>query len=120
MMGLFLVLFWCSIVAGDILWSNSRFGVFSSRFGEFNSRLVRSRELAGKSLIRLTVFAAKNAVKGENRENSRFQGKNREFARLPEAPAAQPTGYEWEAAVSRSGSSGGSRWGRGGRRPPRG
>src|SRR6266851_4552020 len=32
-MGLFLVLFWCSAVLGDVLGYNSRFGVFSSRLG---------------------------------------------------------------------------------------
>jgi hypothetical protein len=71
-MGLFLLLLWCSAVIGDLLGDNSRFGVFNSRLPGANSRLAPFRELAVKALIYLTVFAAKTAVIGENRKNSRY------------------------------------------------
>jgi len=61
-MGLFLVLFWRSAVTGDILRYNSRFGVFNSRLGRRKFPFPLLRELAGKGLICLTVFAAKTAV----------------------------------------------------------
>jgi hypothetical protein len=77
-MGLTLVLFWCASLAGEAFWDNSRFGEFNSRLGPNKFPVSRLRELAGKGLIRLTVFAAKMAVSGENRKNSRFHGKNRE------------------------------------------
>jgi len=80
-MGLFLVLFWCSAVTGDILRYNSRFGVFNSRLRRRKFPFPLLRELAGKGLICLTVFAAKTAVIRRKRENSRFHGNNREFCR---------------------------------------
>jgi hypothetical protein len=79
-MGLFLVLFWCSAVAGDTLRYNSRFGVFNSRLGPNKFPFSLLRELAGKGLICLAVFAAKKALMWNNRKNSRFHGNNREFA----------------------------------------
>jgi hypothetical protein len=79
-MGLFLVLFWCSAVAGDTLRYNSRFGVFNSRLGPNKFPFSLLRELAGKGLIGLAVFAAKKALMWNNRKNSRFHGNNREFA----------------------------------------
>ncbi len=63
-MGLFLVLFWCSAVTGDILRYNSRFGVFNSRLGRHKFPFPLLRELVGKGLICLTVFAAKTTVIG--------------------------------------------------------
>src|SRR5262249_45819333 len=80
-MGFLLVLLWCWTVAGDALRHNSRFGVFNSRLGGRKFPLPALRELAGKGLIHLAVFAAKTAVIGQNGENSRFDGNNREFGR---------------------------------------
>jgi hypothetical protein len=80
-MGLFLVLFWCSVVAGGILRFDSRFGVFNSRLGRRNSRLAPLRESAGKGLIWRVVCAAKTAVTGGNQRNSRFHGNSRKFRR---------------------------------------
>ena len=78
-MGLFLILYWCSIVAGDVSPINSRFGVFIPRLGRSNSPLNLPRELAGKGLIRLAVFATRTALMGNNRKNSRLHGNNQEF-----------------------------------------
>src|SRR5882672_4425257 len=90
-MRLFVFLLWCAAVVGrcaasNILSYNSRLAEFNSQFGEFNSRLgpINSRlagywELAGKTLIYFAVFGAKSALFRHNRENSRFNGKNREF-----------------------------------------
>ena len=75
-MWLFQLLFWCAAV---VTGSNSRFRGFDSRLGSNKFPFSRLRELARKVLTYLTVFGAKTAVLGENRENSRFQGKNREF-----------------------------------------
>ena len=75
-MGLFQLLFWCAAV---VTGSNSRFGGFNSRLGPNEFPFSRLRELARKVLTYLTVFAGKTAILGENRENSRFHGKNREF-----------------------------------------
>src|SRR5258705_11935871 len=80
-MGLFLVLFWCSAVTGDILRYNSRFGVFNSRLGRRKFPFPLLRELARKGLIRLALFGTRTALLGNNRENSRFHGNNREFCR---------------------------------------
>jgi hypothetical protein len=77
-MGLFLLLFWCAAVAGDILRYNSRFGIFNSRLGPNKFPFSRQRELAGKGLMRLCVFAADTALIGNKRKDSRFLGKNRE------------------------------------------
>jgi len=79
-MGLFLVLFWCSAVAGDTLRYNSRLGVFNSRLGPNKFPFSRQRELAGKGLIYLVVLCVDAALFGNIRENSRFDGKNRETA----------------------------------------
>jgi hypothetical protein len=78
-MGLFLVLFWCAAVARDILPYNSRFGVFNSRLGPNKFPFPPRRELPGKGLICLTVPGADTALFGNNRKNSRFHGKSREF-----------------------------------------
>src|SRR6266478_8141467 len=59
-MGLFLVLFWCSAIAGDALRYNSRFGGFNSRLSRRKFAFRPLREFAGKSLIYLTVLAAKD------------------------------------------------------------
>jgi hypothetical protein len=42
------------------------------------SRFKLLREFVGKSLICRTVFTAKQRLPGQNRQNSRFDGKNRE------------------------------------------
>jgi len=83
-MCLLLILFWCSAVVRGwgvpkILGENSRFGEFNSRLGRREFPFALLREFARKGLIYLAVFAAKMAGAGENRRNSRFVGKNREF-----------------------------------------
>ncbi len=78
-MGLFLVLFWYSAVAGDALRYNSRFHGFNSRLSRRKFPFPSLRELAGKRLIYLTVFAVKDDGYRRNRENSRFHGNNREI-----------------------------------------
>ena len=75
-MWLFQLLFWCAAV---VTGSNSRFGGFNSRLGPNKFPFSRLRELARKGLTYLTVFGAETALFEDNRENSRFQGKNREF-----------------------------------------
>jgi hypothetical protein len=75
----FLVLFWCSVVARDILGDNSRFGVLNSRLGRSEFPVSLPRESVRKGLIWLAVFAEKRGARGQNRQNSRFHGKNREF-----------------------------------------
>jgi hypothetical protein len=65
-MGLFLVLFWYSAVAGDILRYDSRFDVFNSRFGQRKFPFPLLRELACKGLIGHAVFAAKMALTEKN------------------------------------------------------
>src|ERR1700730_15816121 len=82
-MCLFQLLIWYAAV---VLGSNSRFGGFNSRLGPNKFPFSRLRELARKGLTYLTVFGAKTAVFGDNRKNSRFHGKNREFR--PTASAA--------------------------------
>jgi hypothetical protein len=64
-MGLFLVLFWCSAVTGDILRYNSRFDVFNSRLGRRKFPFPLLRELAGKGLIRLAVFVTRTHLLGK-------------------------------------------------------
>jgi hypothetical protein len=90
----FLFLLWCSAVVGrsggpNIVGDNSR----SSRFAEFNSRLGRAnsrfglpREFAGKGLICLPFFSEKRQLRGQNRRNSRLNGKSREFFLSAERP----------------------------------
>ena len=85
-MGLFLVLFWCSAMAGDILRYNSRFGVFNSRLSRQKFPFLLLRELAAKSLIYLDVFVVKTALVGNNRKNSRFHGNKREIGRGARGP----------------------------------
>jgi hypothetical protein len=51
----------------NLLGDNSRFGEFNSRLARANSRFAVLRELAGKALICLTVFAAKRGLRGSNR-----------------------------------------------------
>ena len=80
-MGLFLVLFWYSAVAGDALRYNSRFHGFNSRLSRRKFPFPSLRELAGKRLIYPTVFAVKDDGYRRNREDSRFHGNNREFCR---------------------------------------
>ena len=81
-MGLFMVMFWCAILARGILRCNSR----SSRFGVFNSRLgtkkfpfCRQGELASKGLICVAVCGIETALFENNRVNSRLYGNIREL-----------------------------------------
>src|ERR1700736_3891729 len=53
-----------------------------------NSRFAALREFAGKGLICFTVCAAQWWLCGENRQNSRFDGKSREFRPTPLRNAA--------------------------------
>jgi hypothetical protein len=53
-----------------------------------NSRFAALREFAGKGLICFTVCAAQWWLRGENRRNSRFDGKSREFRPTPLRNAA--------------------------------
>jgi hypothetical protein len=97
---LFLFLSWCAAVAGrsggpNIIGDNSR----SSRFGEFNSRLGRAnsrfglpRELAGKGFIWLPFFSEKRRLRGQNRRNSRLNGKSRELSYRRNARVTVPPG----------------------------
>jgi hypothetical protein len=64
-MGLFLVLFLCSSFVKDMLREDSRFGAFNSHLCPNKFPFSLRRELAGKGLIRLAVFAAKTAVIGK-------------------------------------------------------
>jgi len=89
-MGLFLVLFLCAAVARAVLRCNSRFGVFNTRLGPNKFPFPPLRELTGKGLTCLVVFAAKPAVFGQNRENSRFHGNNRECRPPAKQMVAQP------------------------------
>src|SRR5690348_13499878 len=93
----FLVLFWCSAVVArcggpNILGDNSRFGVFNSRLGRGELPVRTLREFAGKGLIYPTILAARRQRSGQNRQNSRFFGKNREFA----STAAAATWFPWD------------------------
>ncbi len=53
-----------------------------------NSRFAVPPEFSGKGLICFTVCAAKRWFRGENRRNSRFDGKSREFRPTPRRNAA--------------------------------
>jgi hypothetical protein len=88
-MGLFLVLFWCSAVARDAPRYNSRFGAFNSRLGPNKFPFSLLRELSGKGLICLAVFAAKTAVIGKIEKipgSTGITGNSQPVKR----PAAQP------------------------------
>src|SRR5215831_817129 len=74
-MGLVLVFFWRSVTA----WIYSRLGAFNSRLGVQKFPFKALRDFACNYLIRLAVFGAKTALPRQNRKNSRFHGKNREF-----------------------------------------
>src|SRR5215472_1472636 len=72
---------------------NSRFAALNSRSGRQKFPFGRQRELAGKRLIRLAVFSAKTALFEHNRENSLFDGKNRELppaVRCRNSPRKRP------------------------------
>jgi hypothetical protein len=75
---------------------NSRLGEFDSRLGPNKFPFGRLRELALKGLIYLAVPGAKTALFGNNRKNSRLNGKNREFA---------PAGYSLSGTPASSSSS---------------
>jgi hypothetical protein len=77
-------------VRGRDCWAalfNSRFGAFISRFTQQNYRFAQLRDLACKGLIWLTVFGDNRTAIRENRENSRFDGKNRECSAIRAAGA---------------------------------
>ena len=57
----------------------SRFGAFNSRLGPNKFPFSPLREFASKALNCLLVFVAKRYLHGANRQNSRLNGKNREF-----------------------------------------
>ena len=60
---------------------------------------MRVREFAGKGLILPTIFVTKRRVCGENRKNSRFDGKNRGFGTAVTEQAGSSRGR----AASRAG-----------------
>jgi len=69
----------------------------NSRFGGFNSRLAANkfpasgrRELSSKDLNCLAIFGARTALFGNNRQNSRFHGNNREFCDRAKWRVEQP------------------------------
>jgi hypothetical protein len=82
-MGFFLVLFWCSAIVGDAKARNILAIIPGSAsvipdWTSANSRLALLREFAGKCLICLTILAARQQLRGENRRIPGFDGKNRE------------------------------------------
>jgi hypothetical protein len=86
-MGLFLLLVWCSAWE-TYLRCISRFGVFNSRLGGRKFPFPVLRELTGKGLIYPEVSATKTTFIGQNREDSRFYGNNRECRREGASPPA--------------------------------
>jgi hypothetical protein len=100
-MGIFLILFWCSAVARDAPRHNSRFGVFNSRLGPNKFPFSLLRELSGKGLICLAVFAAKTAVIGKIEKIPASTGNNREFAAGETAGGAACSGADLLAACYR-------------------
>jgi len=103
-MYLFLILFWGHAVAGpydasNILFCNSR----HSRFGEINSRLGSLKfpikgatGILRKYLVCRIIFAAERRAQGQNRRNSRLNGKNREPhpRRSSRAPPTAGAGFK--------------------------
>jgi hypothetical protein len=79
-MGLFLILLWRAAAKG-LCGVPNIFPVIPGSanlipdWAVLNSRLAPLRELLGKGLICLTVLAGKGRKCGQNRENSRFDGK---------------------------------------------
>jgi hypothetical protein len=88
-MSLFVVLFWCAILALDVLFRNSRLGVFNSRLGAKKFPFSRQRELARMQLICLALLAARGRVWRGNRRISRHNGKNREWGEAMLSGAAR-------------------------------
>jgi hypothetical protein len=83
-MYLFIVLLWWSVVIGlgrrpNIVRNNSRLGGYASRLGERKFPIGAAREFAGNDLIWLAVCSAKRWFYGENRRNSRRDGKSRKY-----------------------------------------
>ena len=75
---------WCSAVMGRC--GTRTFSAIIRRSASLipgwagaNSRFALVRDFAGKGLICLTVFSAKQRLREQNRRNSRFDGKNRKF-----------------------------------------
>ena len=79
-MALFVVLLWCTLFLKRYGGSNnSRFGESNSRLAGENSRFGLLRESTCDPLIWLSIFTGTWRFFRENRRNSRFDGKNREF-----------------------------------------
>src|SRR6516164_5913049 len=77
-MCLLLLLVWCSGVIG---YGNSRFGGFNSRLGRRKSPFGVATGICGSLLNSLAVFAMESRPGGQNRKNSRYDGKNRDYGR---------------------------------------
>ena len=69
---------------------NSRFGEFNSRLGRHEFPFRSATGITRMRLIQLTVFEAERPLRGENRKNSRFNGKSRE---LGKTWRRRPTGW---------------------------
>jgi hypothetical protein len=76
-MGLFLVLFWCSAVAGGILRFNSRFGVFNSRLGRRQFPFSPATGIGRQGL---------DLVRCLRHQNGRYRGKSAKFPVPREKP----------------------------------
>jgi hypothetical protein len=92
-MGLFLVLFWCSAVAGGILRFNSRFGVFSSRFGRRQFPFSPATGIGGQGLDLVRCF---------RHQNGRYRGKSPKFPVPREKPGISPPPTEGAVETSAS------------------
>jgi len=103
-MCLLLALFLCSAIVercgGPSHFSrNSRLGEFNSRLGPNKFPGRRLRELAHKGLIYLAVSGAETALCGNNRKNSRLDGKNREIRPRRNQRASRHGGDPCSAAL---------------------
>src|SRR5262249_13926348 len=78
---------------------NSLFAGFNSLLGGKNSRLGLLREFACNTLVLLAVFLDNQRRERENRKNSLFSGKYREFAdrRYSAAPGCSAGRGRWES-----------------------
>jgi hypothetical protein len=102
-MGLFLVLFWCSAVAGGILRFNSRFGVFSSRLGPRQFPVSPATGIGRQGLDLV------HCLRGQN---GRYRGKSAKFPAPREKPgnfAATGRRGRWTSAQTQSDVSAGRR-----------
>jgi hypothetical protein len=92
-MGLFLVLFWCSAVPGDILRFNSRFGAFSSRLGRRQFPFSPATGIGGQGLDLVRCF---------RHQNGRYRGKSPKFPVPREKPGISPPPTEGAVETSAS------------------